>query len=237
MPHRMTVTERGLSAPRSGAMSRMIGRRAVLAAGAALVARRATAGLPVPQGDSLAFRMVRHGNPIGTHALTFQHDGDRLTVQIAVDALVTLLSIPIARYHHHAVETWQGTTLVGLSGETNKNGARQWINAQRTDEGLVVLGSQTRRYVAPDAAIPTSYWNQRMLDGPMISLEDGVLLSPKVTVLQADKVRLASGSMIVATHYNLSGSFNVDVWYDQTRTWAGMAMTVADGSEVRYERL
>jgi hypothetical protein len=215
----------------------MIGRRAALAAGAALVARRAIAGLPVPQGDSLAFRMVRHGSQIGTHALTFQRDGDRLTVQIAVDALVTLLSIPIARYGHRCTETWQGTTLVGLSGETNKNGARQWVRAERTGEGLVVLGSQARRYVAPDSAFPTSYWNKRMLDGPMISLEDGVLLSPKVTNLQADSVRLASGSMIAATHYNLSGSFHVDVWYDETRAWASMAMTVADGSEVRYERL
>jgi hypothetical protein len=215
----------------------MIGRRAMLAAGTALVARRAIAGLPVPQDDSLAFRMVRHGSQIGTHALTFQRDGDLLTVQIAVDALVTLLSIPIARYSHRCTETWHGTTLVGLSGETNKNGAHGWVKAQRTDEGLVVLGSQTRRYVAPDSAIPTSYWNKRMLDGPMISLEDGVLLSPKVTDLQSEGVRLASGSMIAATHYNLSGSFHVDVWYDETRTWASMAMTVADGSEVRYERL
>jgi len=218
-------------------MSGMVGRRAVLAAGAGLVARRAIAGLPIPQSDSLALRMVRHGSQIGTHALTFQQDGDRLTVQIAVDALVTLLSIPIARYRHRCTETWQGTSLLGLSGETNKNGAQQWVHARRTDEGLVVDGSQTKRYLAPAAAIPTSYWNKRMLDGPMISLEDGVLLSPKVTDLQADRIRLASGGMIAATHYNLSGSFDVDLWYDDTRAWVGMAMTVVDGSEVRYERL
>ncbi len=76
-----------------------------------------------------------------------------------------------------------------------------------------------------------------MLDGPMISLEDGVLLSPKVTDLRTESVRLASGSVIPATHYNISGSFHADVWYDATRTWAGMALTVVDGSQVRYERL
>jgi hypothetical protein len=217
----------------------MIGRRAVLLGGAAVVTGAASgaAALPVPSGDSLAFRMLRHGSEIGTHALTFSHDGAMLTVRIVVDALVTFASIPVVRYSHRGVETWRDTILVGLTGDTDKNGTRNWVRAQRTDEGLVVLGSQTRRYISPESAIPTSYWNKRMLDGPMISLEDGVLLSPKVADLRMESVRLASGQMIAADHYNLSGAFAVDLWYDQQRTWAGMAMTVVDGSEVHYERL
>jgi hypothetical protein len=217
----------------------MISRRAVLLGGTVVVTgtAAAAAALPVPSGDSLTFRMLRHGSEIGTHALTFAQDGEMLTVRIVVDALVTFATIPIARYSHRGVETWRGTTLVALTGDTNKNGTRNWVRAQRTDEGLVVLGSQTKRYISSESAIPTSYWNKRMLDGPMISLEDGVLLSPKVADLRMESVRLASGQMIAADHYNLSGAFAVDLWYDEQRTWAGMAMTVADGSEVHYERL
>ena len=217
----------------------IIGRRAMLLGGAVAVTGAASAAmaLPVPSGGSLAFRMVRHGIEIGTHALTFSHDGEMLTVRIVVDALVTFASIPIARYSHRGVETWRDATLVQLTGDTDKNGTRNWVHAQRTDEGLVVLGSQTKRYISPGSAIPTSYWNKRMLDGPMISLEDGVLLSPKVADLRMESVRLASGQMISADHYSLTGAFAVDLWYDEQRTWAGMAMTVVDGSEVRYERL
>jgi hypothetical protein len=217
----------------------MIGRRAVLLGGAAVVTGAASgaAALPVPSGDSLAFRMLRHGSEIGTHALTFSHDGEMLTVRIVVDALVTFASIPVVRYSHRGVETWRDTTLVGVTGDTDKNGTRNWVRAQRTDEGLVVLGSQTKRYISPESAIPTSYWDKRMLDGPMISLEDGVLLSPKVADLRMGSVRLASGQMIAADHYSLSGAFAVDLWYDEQRTWAGMAITVVDGSEVHYERL
>jgi hypothetical protein len=200
-------------------------------------AASAAVALPVPSGGSLAFRMVRHGIEIGTHALTFSHDGEMLTVRIVVDALVTFASIPIARYSHRGVETWRDATLVQLTGDTDKNGTRNWVRAQRTDEGLVVLGSQTKRYISPESAIPTSYWDKRMLDGPMISLEDGVLLSPKVADLRMESVRLASGQMISADHYSLTGAFAVDLWYDEQRTWAGMAMTVVDGSEVHYERL
>lgn len=222
---------------RKSLVPRMIGRRAVLCAAAVGFVRPATAALPVPPGNALGFRMIRHGSEIGTHRLTFARSGDTLTVNIAVDAVVTLLSVPIVRYTHRGTETWQGTTLVGLAGETNKNGEHEWMKASRTDAGLIVQGSQTRPYVAPNTAIPTSYWNKRMLDGRMISLEDGVLLAPQVADLRAESIRVASGNVIPANHYSLSGAFAVDLWYDTADSWAAMAITVADGSEVRYERL
>jgi hypothetical protein len=215
----------------------VIGRRTLLLAGAGVAASQAEAALPVPPDSALAYRLIRHGSEIGRHTLTFERRGDALTVRIAVDARITLLSIPIAHYSHRAVETWQGETLVGLTGQTNKNGQQDWVDARRTSEGLVVLGSQTRRYIAPAQAIGVSYWNKRMLNGPMISLENGELMRPKVADRQTEPVPLASGGTIPAEHYNISGPFNVDVWYDRSDTWASLALDISDGSEVRYERL
>lgn len=216
----------------------MIGRRAVLLAGAAAtVAGSASAGLPVPPGDILAFRLIRHGNEIGHHTLTFDHQGDTLTVRVAVEARVTLLSIPIVHYTHSVVEVWQDGQLASVTGETNKNGQHEWVNARRGSEGLVVLGSKTQRYIAPEPAGSTSYWNKRLLDGPMISLEDGVLLRPKVVEERVEPIPLASGATIPADHYNLSGAFRVDLWYDRTDTWASLGLPAADGSYVHYERL
>jgi len=219
----------------------VIGRRAVLLAGATLAARQAAGALPVPASNALSYRLVRHGSEIGHHTLTFGRkvdaQVDALTVHVAVDAVVSLISIPIVRYTHRAVETWQDGILVGLSGETDKNGQREWVKARRTSEGLTVTGSKTAPYTAPVSAIATSYWDRRMVDGPMISLEDGVLLRPEVAVRRADSIRLASGGMITADRYSLSGAFAVDVWYDRTDTWAGLAFAVADGSNVTYERL
>ncbi len=215
----------------------MIGRRSLLLAGAGLAARPAAAALPVPPNGSLAFRLVRHGSEIGRHTLTFERQGEALSVRVAVDALVTVFSIPVVRYKLRVVETWQDGILAGLVGETNQNGTQEWVSARRTTEGLVVLGSKTDRYIAPEDAIAVTYWNKRMVNGPMISLSDGVLLRPKVERHPADTVRLASGDTIAAEHYNLSGAFDADVWYDQTDTWAGLAFDVADGSNVHYERL
>ena len=219
----------------------MIGRRAVLLAGTAAAlpwaAPRSFAALPLPPGDRLAFRVIRHGSEIGRHTLTFEPQGDRLTVHVTVEAAVTMLSIPIVRYSHRATEVWDGGQLVALTGDTDKNGQPGWVRASRTAQGLAVQGSQTKPYVAPEPATPTSYWNKRMLDGPMISLEDGVLLRPKVAVTTGEAVTTASGGTIAADHYQLRGPFAVDVWYDHANTWAGLAFDVADGSSVRYERL
>jgi hypothetical protein len=213
------------------------GRRAILLAGAVTAIRRAAAVAPVPPDNALAFRLIRFGNEIGRHTVAFERQDDVLTVRVTVDALVSFLSIPLVRYRHRAIETWHGGTLVGLTGETDKNGQNGWMKARQTGEGLQVAGSKTAPYIAPEAATGTSYWNKRMLDGPMISLEDGVLLRPKVALLRTEPVQLASGAKVAAAHYNLSGVFDADVWYDQTETWVGLALTVADGSNIHYERL
>jgi hypothetical protein len=180
---------------------------------------------------------MRRGTAIGRHTLFFEPMGDQLTVRIAVEARVTLLSIPIVHYMHRVVETWQSGMLAAITGDTDKNGQNEWVRAHRTGEGLVVQGSKTEQYIAPEPAIGTSYWNKHMLEGPMISMEDGVLLRPKVTQLASETIPLAGGRATAASHYELRGAFNVDVWYDEADTWAGLAFIAADGSEIRYERL
>ena len=76
-----------------------------------------------------------------------------------------------------------------------------------------------------------------MLSVPMIGTQDGMLVHPRVRDLGTDPVQLAGGSRIPASRYSLRGDLDLDLWYDQTRTWAGMEFSVADGSVVHYERL
>lgn len=201
------------------------------------MAARCAAASPIPPNNALAFRMMRHGDDIGRHTVTFERIGQALTVRIAVDAAITLLSIPIVRYRHHAVEFWRGDLLIGITAQTDKNGEPEWMRAERTAEGLVVSGSGTDRYIAPPQARGISYWNRHMLDGPMISMTDGMLLHPKVTDRGMESIPLANGVMVAADHYNLSSRFRSDVWYDQSDTWASLAFSIADGSVVHYERL
>jgi hypothetical protein len=100
-----------------------------------------------------------------------------------------------------------------------------------------VVGTAAKTYIAPEDALPTTYWNKRLLSSPMIGTQDGMLVHPTVRDLGAGAIPVADGARVAATRYSLRGDLDLDLWYDQTATWAGMEFSVADGSIVHYERL
>src|SRR5262245_21339918 len=105
-------------------------RRAMLAgAGAVAYACPGRAGLPVPSGERLSFRLMRHGSAIGTHSMTFRRDGDSLTVDIAVDVLVKFGPIPFVRYTHRNQERWERDRLIGFASRTDRNGTKLYARA------------------------------------------------------------------------------------------------------------
>src|SRR5271166_799351 len=217
----------------------MIARRPLILGGAGLsalsmglgrLARSAmAAALPVPASGALTFRLIRHEEDIGTHSVRFEQQGDMLTIRIDVEVLVKFGPIPLVRYTHHNLEVWENGRLDRIQATTDKNGTKLFVSAHRTDAGLSVVGSAAQSYIAPDDALPTTYWNMRMLSVPMIGTQDGMLVHPQVRDLGGDPLQLAGGSRIPATRYSLRGDLDLDLWYDQTRTWAGMEFSVADG--------
>jgi hypothetical protein len=216
----------------------MFGRRDLLVAGAAMaIGCRAHAALPVPRGNGLTFRLMRHGAAIGTHTLAFRGNGDMLEVDIAVEVLVKFGPFPIVRYTHSSRESWQGGQLVGVSSRTDRNGKQLRMDACWTDTGLKVEGSGTRPYVAPRNAFATTYWHKATLFGPLIGTQDGGLVHPVVAQQRPERIRLASGDETSAKCYVLSGDINLELWYDTSDTWAGMRFTADDGSVISYERL
>jgi len=216
----------------------MLCRRDILMAGAALAAgRNAQAALPVPRGNGLSFRLMRHGAQIGTHTLTFRGNGDALEVETAVDVLVRFGPIPFVRYSHHSREAWHGDRLVGVSSHTDRNGTKLRMAAAWTDAGLKVEGSGTRPYVAPRNAFASTYWHKATVFGPLIGTQNGELMHPAVSQHPLERVRLASGQEITARRYALSGDMDVELWYDANDTWAGMRFSADDGSVISYERM
>lgn len=194
---------------------------------------------PVPAGDTLAFRIMRRGNPIGAHTIAFERlSDDDLDAHISVNVLVKLGPIPLAHYTHNNLESWRDGRLSVLRAHTDRNGTELQMHAWRTRPGLEVEGTDTTPYVAPANALPTTYWNPRMLDGPMIGTQKGTLVIAKVTEIGIERIPLANGGTVAARHYAVRGpDMNVDVYYDADDVWAGMSFTVGDGSLITYQRL
>lgn len=219
---------------------RRIGRRTLLAWSLAAAGMGRPPELPaLPPGDALAFRVMRYGSQIGTHTLAFERlPNGGLDVHIAVNVVVKFGPIPLVRYIHANIESWRERALAGLVSHTDRNGTELQMRAWRARPGLEVEGTDTPQYVAPANALPTTYWNSRMLWGPVIGTQRGTLVNPKVTELGVQSVLLASGKPIQARRYHLDGpGMNVDVLYDDNDVWAGLEFKVEDGSLITYERI
>lgn len=199
-----------------------------------LLAGIATLGLVRPSlaSPELMFRIVRKGSVIGNHVVSFQRDGERMTVRIAADISVGLGPIVLFRYRHRATELWEGKTFVALDAETNDNGTVERATIRRDRQGLVVEGSQAPRYIAPPGTLPATHWNRRMLDGPMVNTQHGQLMRPEITLLAA-----APAGVNATEAFRLRGDADFDTYYDATPSWVGLSFNAKDGTAVRYERV
>ena len=215
----------------------MILRRSLLATMPAVaLVRPALAALPVPPDGKIAFRILRKGDVIGTHALTFSGNGDALDVAVAIDFVVKIGPIPMFRYEHRATERWQGGQFVSLDSKTNHDGSPQFVRARKEGGGVVVEGSKAERYTAPADALPTTYWNKAMLGSHVINSEDGRLFAIKSAALAEENVPTASGSSLRARHYNVSGELDLDLWYDASNQWAHLVFSKENNTFI-YEKL
>lgn len=211
----------------------LIGRRAMLS-GAGAVAT----GLPAwaAPTQSLVFRVMRKGDDIGRHSVTFSGDAAQLQVDIAVDIRVGLGPITLYRYGLRATERWRNGVLQEVSGTTNDDGTKHFVNAQRQNDRLSVEGSAGVAYVAPAESIAASHWNRAELAAPMVNIQDGALLDFRVTSKGAAQVS-ARGRQVSADHFVLQGTEHLEVWYDSAGVWVALTAIGRDGSVISYEQI
>ena len=217
-------------------------RNLLIAGGAYLYAPRLLADptkslLSTPPGKSLGFNVMRKGDKIGEHLLTFDGQDDNLKVQVNVELKVGLGPIVLFRYKHHASEVWANGQLAALDTETNDDGTHHKATGRWSPEGFKVEGSKTKPYIAPSDALPATHWNRKQLDGPWINTQDGRLLRPKITPMGEDKIPVASGGEIDAQHFSLTGDAILETYYDATANWVGLNFKAGDGSLILYERV
>jgi hypothetical protein len=179
--------------------------------------------------------LIREGNTIGTHVLTFARLDNGLDVHIAVDIAVGIGPLVLFRYTLRGLEEWRNGVVVHLDATTNDNGTPVQMRADRDAQGLWVEGSQAPRYLAPPDALPATHWNMAELRAPWINPQGGRLLHPVVQLVGPRPVTLEGGRTEAVTEYALSGDAKLDIWYNASRQWSGLCFAAKDGSEVRYE--
>ena len=182
--------------------------------------------------ESLNFKVLRDGAPIGHHSIAFNQVGDELHVDVAIDLEVNFAFITLFRYEHRAKEVWRDGRLVSLESRTDDDGKRYTVSAKSTPEGLVVEGTEGR-YLAPAEILPTTYWRPETVEQDvLLDTQRGGLLTVSATPKGTEVVKTAK-TPLPAQRFALEGDLEVDLWYDPTGDWMKIAFSVR-GSEINY---
>lgn len=187
------------------------------------VAMAAAFALPLPGGDKLSFDVFRNGSKVGEQRLRFIHAGDILTVDNHVDLRVRLLDIPVFNYTAHIVEHWRDNAFVGATSVVDDNGTSHQLFIEKRSGGVVISGNKTPQYTAPANALPLTYWNKDILQGPMINMQTGHTDTPQIANIGWFKLPALPTGTVTAREYKLTGPIRLSVYYDQKNQWSGLA--------------
>jgi len=179
--------------------------------------------LPIPAGDRLAFALFRNGTRVGSQILHFNRRGDTLTVHNEAVLKVKLLALTVFTYRAKVTEIWSNNAFLSADSQINDNGKIDRVHLRRTATGIAVSGGRIARYTAPASALPLTYWNKAMLNGPMINMQTGHTDRPNMTKLGWTKLPALPSGDVRAEGYQLTGPIRLSVYYDRTKIWSGLS--------------
>lgn len=200
---------------------------------AAVAAYASSAQASFPMPTDLNYSVIREGDEIGTHSVSFSDTDDGFKVEIETDVAVEVFGIAFYRFEHNGLEVWRGDRLVSLVSETNDDGIAHALTAAA--EGREIrIDSDARRGLEDGRIMPASLWNRELVNqSALLNTLDGTTMPVTVANLGEETV-LAAGKQTNATHYSVTGKLNRELWYDGDNVLVQVKFDGADGSEITY---
>ena len=192
----------------------------------------AFATMPVSASELDAKFLIKHeGKVIGYHHVRGRETALGLVVDTEVEMRVKFGPIPLYKYDHEAREVWRNGEVISIESKTNDNGTKTSVFAHRKDDTLLIDGTLYSG-PAPVDAVPPSYWDKSLITArSVINTQTGEIVDVGVEHIGPS----AAPDNQAAEQYRISGTINVDVWYDGSR-WIGSHLFV-EGEELIYERV
>lgn len=209
-------------------------RRLLLAAGALLAAPSPLLAA-APANRRLVFTVLRNGERIGEHRMSFSGDAASPTVSTEIDMAVKLGSVTVYRYRHTAREVWADGRFESLESVTDATAGDRKVSARRTASGVLIRTGR-REVLAPAGTSPLTHWNSKVLTGRLFNPQEGDLVRITAAPKGVRPVMLADGRSIEAQVWSLRGEAEIDNWYDKAGVWTGLKGRLKDGSVIEYRR-
>lgn len=184
-------------------------------------------------GAVATYDIVRNGETVGQHRISFSRDGDKLRVSSQSTIDISVLFIPAYRFQYAARSIWEDGILAELEATTEDDGEKSRVKAVRRGDQLLIEGP-AGGLEAPVGLGVSEHWSRSFLDtGEQLNTIKGTLDRISVDRLPRALVPLATGHDM-ANRYRIDGDIQFETWYDDSGRWLGMRFAAEDESIIEY---
>ncbi|APZ42847.1 DUF6134 family protein [Acidihalobacter ferrooxydans] len=205
---------------------------------ASAAAASPTAAPDTTNTQTLRYRVLLDGSPIGLQTYTVTTHGDTRRVVSTARFTVKFFFVTVYHYHLHYTAHWRNGCLVSLHSTTNDDGKHERVDAQAGPHGFTIK-TQQGQTVQHGCVRSFAYWDPhvRLHSGPLLNVQTGQYLPVHVAALGQDTTTI-NGHRVAATHYRLTGKkLAIDLWYQSGAQWIALQSKVDGGRTLRYERV
>lgn len=186
--------------------------------------------LRFPSDGERQFDISRNGTLVGSQSYSFSRQGGRFLVRSDIDIKVSRGSSVLYQYRHNAEESWLAGRLQAFVGDTNDDGDRYLVRAERVD-GIFEGRVNGQSFTVSGFVVPASFWHrdtpasQVLWDGVdgMVKVIQGRDLGPELVEVQ--------GEILETRRFELAGQIQRILWYDTHCALVRMSFLARDGSE------
>lgn len=183
---------------------------------------------------NLRFRVLRKGEPIGVHTVSFRQDGERLVVTTHIDIAVKVLMFTAFYLEHDAEEIWQAGRLLAVTSTTDDNGTRLQVSGSAVEGGFRIIG-EDGPFLAPGHLLTSDMlWDTRMLEQDrLIDVQYGGVIGLAVKPLGQARVDTPHGQVLAMSHHLITPHYTGTLFHDASGRWV-KGLIEAKGEIIEY---
>ncbi len=184
--------------------------------------------------QSFDFKVYLGEDEIGHQRFDVSTEGDRTSIRIEAQFTVKFLYIPLYRYRHTNVETWEGACLQEIHAKTNDNGDSFFVNGV-SQNGRMVVETHDGNWSGEGCFRTFAYWNlDWIMEGALLNSQTGEVQEATVRTVGQETISV-QGAPTHTTHRRIiTDKFTVDLWHTVNGRWVALQSTTAKGDVLRY---
>jgi len=143
----------------------------------------------IPENNEIKFDIIRKNKIIGKHIITFNKNGERLTINIDVNIKVKFGFITIYKYSHQNTEEWENGQLYNISTNSITNSNKKYsLQGKQNNNKFEFVGIDGKKETEKDI-IPISYWNTSLLNKKKIlDTQKGIIRNIIIEFLNNEEI-------------------------------------------------